>query len=105
MKSRFSPLVFMAVYCIVYGLALFYDAPLFRYYPLHQLPIWGYGSVTGHGPAMAWYGLMAEAILVSLVCSFVIPNGIVDRIFRNFNWIFPVGLMALCVFLMRIFFV
>jgi hypothetical protein len=42
------------------------NRPLFLYYPLHGDLIWGQ-PLTGIGPAMAWYGLMADAIIIATV--------------------------------------
>ena len=104
MTLRFSPLAFMAAYCLAYAAALFFDAPLFRYYPLHNLLNWGAGTVKGHGPAMAWYGLMADAALAALAAAFIVPNRWIDRALRNLFAIFPVAAMAVCVVLMWKFF-
>lgn len=104
MKLRFSPIAFMVAYCVVYGLTLFKDFPMFRYFPLHGDFHWGAGKVPGIGPAMAWYGLMAYAALAGLVAGFVVPNSWLDRPLRNLTWVFPVATMLLSVFLMKKFF-
>jgi hypothetical protein len=105
MTLRFSPFVFLLIYCLVYSLALVYDEPLFRYYPLHNLVTWGPGSVAGHGPAMAWYGILANALLVSAVAAFLLPDRWADRVFRNFAWTFPVAAVGISVMAMWKFFV
>ena len=65
MRLRFSPITFMLAYCLVYIAALLWDLPAFRYYPLHGQLSWGPTVVKGLGPAMAWYGIMAEAALIA----------------------------------------
>ena len=60
--SRWSGGWFGIGACAAYALLLFTDHPLFRYYPLT-----GRFSRTtlgaGDGPQMAWYGLLAGAVL------------------------------------------
>jgi hypothetical protein len=105
MTLRFSPLIFMVMYCLIYSVSLVYDAPVFLYYPLHDLVTWGPVPVPGHGPAMAWYGILANSLLISAVASFVLPDRWVTGMFRNFAWAFPVAAMVLSVIWMWKFFV
>ena len=104
MRLRFSPAVFMLAYCIVYVAVLATDFPAFRYYPLDGTFSWGAGKATGHGPAMAWYGLMAWAGLAGLVAAVAIPGGWLERRLRNLLWIFPAATLLASLYLMRIFF-
>lgn len=104
MSLRFAPAVFMLVYCAVYVAAVATDLPAFRYYPLEGRLNWGPGKVTGIGPAMAWYGIMAEAAIVGAVAAVIVPDGWLRRALRNFLWLIPLAALGACVFLMRIFF-
>ena len=53
---------------------------------------------------MAWYGLMANAGIAALLAAFIVPDAIATRLLRNRVWLFPIGAMAACVFLLRQFF-
>ncbi len=57
------------------------------------------------GPAMAWYGLMADAGIAALILALAIPDRLLDRALRNYLWLFPGGAMLVCVYLLRVFFV
>jgi hypothetical protein len=81
------------------------DWPLFRYYPLHGDISWGRQALQGIGPAMAWYGLMANAGIVATLLAICIPDRAVDKLLRNYLWLFPVGAMLACIFLLRRFFI
>lgn len=104
MRLRFSPAVFMLAYCIVYVGAVATDLPAFRYYPLNGHLNWGPGKVTGIGPAMAWYGIMAEAGLVGALAALAVPDGLVRRALPRMLWLVPVAAMLGLAYLMRIFF-
>ena len=82
----------------------FLDLPLFCYYPLHGDFNWGKAVLKGVGPAMAWYGMMANAALGALVLAVVIPDRLVERSLRNVVWLFPIAAMLVCAFLLRKFF-
>jgi hypothetical protein len=77
------------------------DRPLFRYYPLHGDFSWGQQALRGVGPAMAWYGLMANAGIAATVLAICIPDRATDRLLRNYLWLFPCAAMLVCVFLLR----
>ena len=101
--NRFAPGTFAVVYCCAYIVAFATDSPLFRYYPLNGDFTWGKQVLAGAGPAMAWYGLMASAVLVALLFAMLVPQRLMDRVFRNTVWIFPVAAMLTSVFLLRRF--
>lgn len=103
MRLRFSPAVFLIAYCAAYLAALAADLPAFRYYPLDGTFSWGTGPQDGHGPSMAWYGLMLNAGAAAAVLALVVPDPVVSRL-RNRLWIFPVAALLGTAFLMRIFF-
>lgn len=105
MRLRFSPAVFTVAFCCTYIGAFAFDWPLFRYYPMHGDISWGRQLVKGIGPAMTWYGLMANAGIVASLLSVGVPNRPIDALLRNYLWLFPCAAMLACVFLLRQFFV
>lgn len=104
MKPRFAPAVFLVVFCCVYVIVFALDRPLFRYYPLHGAFSFGSATLTGAGPAMAWYGLVAGAGGVAALTALIIPNRMLDTPLRNRLWLFPLATMLSCLYLLRIFF-
>jgi hypothetical protein len=105
MKLRFSPITFMVVFCCAYALVFWLNKPLFLYYPQIGVLHWGPTRLNGAvGPLMAWYGLMADAAIAAIIPAFLIPNHFLDRILRNYFWVFPCGAMLVCLYLLRVFF-
>ncbi len=104
MNVRFSASVFLIVFCCAYLLAFALDYPLFRYYPMHGNLSWGKPPLADAGPAMAWYGLLANAAIASTVLAICVPDKIIDKLFRNYLWLFPCVAMLGSVFLLRKFF-
>ena len=104
MKVRFSASVFLIVFCCAYVLAFALDYPLFRYYPVHGNFSWGKSPLIGAGPAMAWYGLLANAAIASTVLAICIPDKTIGHLFRNYLWLFPCVAMLASVILLRNFF-
>ena len=98
---RFAPTTFAIVFCCTYAAVFAMNSPLFLYYPLHGDFRWGMHPLTGAGPAMAWYGLMAKAAIVAGVAAICIPERWSSRLFRNWVWLFPIATMLVCVFLLR----
>lgn len=105
MESRISPVAFALAYCVAYTVVLALDWPLFNYYPQVGEFTWGWDSpLENAGPSMAWYGLMASAGGIALVCAVIIRDRVAATALRNALWLFPLGAMLACVYLMRIFF-
>ena len=102
-RIRFAPGSFMVAYCCAYVFFFSQDWPMFRYYPLHGDFTWGRQVLKGVGPAMAWYGLVANAAAVALVVAVLLPQRATGRWFANLSWIFPVAAMLMSVFLLRRF--
>jgi hypothetical protein len=101
MKLQFGPLVFAAAFSLTYAVVFFFDLPLFQYFPQEGLFSWGPAIIPNVGPGMAWYGLMTDAALVALPLSFLIPDRFLDKIFRNYYWVFPCAAMLVCLYLLR----
>lgn len=97
---RFSPSVFAGAFCCAYACAFALNAPLFMYYPLHAQVSMGNRLLQGVGPAMAWYGLMASAGIVSTVLAVVVPERAATPL-RGYLWLFPCGAMLVATFLLR----
>jgi hypothetical protein len=98
---RMHPAVFMVAYCVAYAFVFAKEWPLFRYYPLHGDFAWAPKTLSGVGPAMAWYGLMASAALIALIVTILVPQSFSERLSGSFLWVFPVGTMLVSVFLLR----
>jgi hypothetical protein len=94
----------MIAYCCAYTGAFWMNWPLFLYYPLHGSASWGPRSLNAAGPAMAWYGLLADAAIVATVAASCVPDRVLGRQVRNRLWIFPLGAIVGCVVLLRQFF-
>ena len=103
-KPRFAPAVFMVAFCFAYACVFAMNWPLFSYYPLHGQFTWGHHALQGMGPAMAWYGLMASAGIAAALVALIVPDRAIDRVLRNYLWLFPCAAMLTCVFLLRHFF-
>jgi hypothetical protein len=101
---RFSPVTFSIAFSVAYAVVFALNLPLFYYYPLHHDFSWGATALKGIGPPMAWYGLMASAAIIAVLCAVVIPERLLARPLRNFVWIFPCAAMLTCVYLLRHFF-
>ena len=99
--KRFGPITFMIVFCCTYAAVFFFNVPLFLYYPLHGDFAWGMKPLTGVGPGMAWYGLMADAGIAALVLALIVPDRLPDRLFRNYFLLFPCAAMFVCVYMLR----
>jgi len=98
---------FSAAFCCAYVWALATNHPLFLYYPLHGDFRWGMQplltSAQASGPAMAWYGIVATASLLAVCATLCVPRRLSGRL-TPYLWLFPVGAMLGCAFLLRRFF-
>lgn len=101
---KFSPVVFGLVYLCVYVVVLAKDWALFIYYPQVGQFSWGWNRLAGIGPGMAWYGLMASAAAAALPVAAVVSDDKATNALRNCLWLFPLGAMLGCVYLMKHFF-
>ncbi|HVZ27495.1 MAG TPA: hypothetical protein VG798_02470 [Rhizomicrobium sp.] len=101
---KFSPVTFGIAFSLAYAVAFWFNQPLFLYYPLHgdvTLGPFGAAALKNAGPSMAWYGLMVDAGIAATILAFLIPGAAVERVFRNYLWLFPVAAMLVCVYLLR----
>jgi hypothetical protein len=103
--SRFPAPAFTVAFCCTYVVVFVKNWPLFLYYPLHGDLTWGWQVMNGAGPAMVWYGFMADAIIVGLAAALCVPRSALDGRLRNYLWLFPCAAMLICVYLVRQLFV
>ena len=103
MKVRISPAVFAIAFCVTYAAAFWLNAPLFMIYPLNGDFVWGRELLPNAGPAIVWYGLMADAAIAGTVLGVLVPDRAVSAL-RNYIWLFPLGAMLISVYLLRVFF-
>jgi len=96
----FSPAAFLVAYCCVYILALAFDLPLFRYYPLHGQFCWGSQHLANQGPAIVWYGIEADAGLLGALGG-LLAGGFNDRRLSDLLWLVPASAMGVTVFMLR----
>ena len=102
--TRFSAATFTVAFCIAYVVVFAMNLPLFLYWPLHGDWTWGGAELQSAGPAMAWYGLMANAAVAAVLAAFIVPDALAVRLLGNRVWLFPVAAMGACLFLLRQFF-
>ena len=97
---------FSAAFCCTYAWALTSNRPLFLYYPLHGDFRWAAQPLLTSqpsGPAMTWYGIVATAALLAAVAAICVPRRL-NGALAPYLWVFPVGAMLWCAFLLRRFF-
>ena len=102
-RFKFAAGPFLILYCLGYAVVFAKDWPLFVYYPLVDEWYWGASALSGKGPGMAWYGLMANAAIFAGIVTAVIPPRLSERLTGNYLWVFPVGSMLVSVYLLRRF--
>jgi len=96
-------MVFSAAFCCAYLWALWTPHPLFLYYPLHGDFRWGMQPLLSSqtsGPAMTWYGIVATAALIAALAAACIPRRVSGTL-APYLWLFPLGAMLGCAFLLR----
>lgn len=103
MRPGFSPAIFSVAFCCAYAAAFALNLPLFLYYPLHGDWTWGLRPLSAAGPAMAWYGLMADAGLAGALTAIAVPDRALAAV-GNRVWPFACAAMLTCGFLLRHFF-
>jgi hypothetical protein len=91
---RFSARVFTLVFGIGYALAVQFDHPLFRYYPLAN--VWSLHDLPGQslGPAMSWYGWIAIAAIPAGLLAVLVPTRVGDRLPAAVYWFVPLAMFA-----------
>lgn len=90
--GRFA--IFSIAFGIVYTLAFFFNAALFRYYPLIGQFHLG-DQPKQAGPPISWYGWLATALVVSLPIALAVPRRLADRISPTWAGLIPAALIVL----------
>lgn len=93
--TRFlSARAFTLFFGIGYALTIYFNWPLFRYYPL--INRFTLADLPGReqGPAMSWYGWIATAAIIGAVAALVIPKRFADRIWVGVFWLVPLIMLA-----------
>lgn len=105
MSLRFNPIAFMIAYSAAYMAAYWFNLPLFVYYPLHGEFAPGLHPLAAdHGPGMAWYGFVADAAILAGIAGVVVPDAKLDRLLKGWLWLFPCVSAAICLYLLRVWF-
>jgi len=98
---RFSKVAFAVSYCVAYFVTLATNCPLFLYYPEVGRWRWSWQPLADSGPAMAWYGIMAMALIAGLFAGSIVP----DRWWISRRLLIgamvPITAMAGCIYVMR----
>ena len=98
--------LFSAIYAMFYVIAMYFNIAMFVLYP--QTGVWSWHDVPGQkGPAMYWYGWIANAaigaaiISVLLACLPVLQR----RISATGAWLVPLLSMTTVLFIIRSWFI
>jgi hypothetical protein len=106
--SRFPrfAIVFAVVYALIYVLAVWKNYALFTYHP--ALNEFGFGvQKPKDGPAMYWYGWMANAGIAGALAGFVaclLPDAAARRLWPGLAWLVPLCAMLFFAWLLRGYF-
>jgi hypothetical protein len=89
----FSARVFTLVFGVGYGVAVYMNYPLFRYYPL--VSRYSFHDLVDRslGPAMSWYGWIATAAIPAVLLTAAIPKRLGDRIPAAVFWFVPIAML------------
>lgn len=85
----FSARMFTLVFGLGYAAAVYFNYPLFRYYPLERRFSLHDLLDPSLGPAMSWYGWISTAAIPAVIVAALVPHRIGDRIPGAVFWILP----------------
>ena len=86
--ARFK--VFSILYGIVYCLCFYYNWAVFRYYPvLEGFRLQSQPPATA-GPAILWYAWLAQALVITLGLTLLVPRRVAARLGPTAAWLGPV---------------
>jgi hypothetical protein len=99
-------IVFAAAYAVAYAVCVTKNIALFTYHPaLNEL---GIGvQKPKDGPAMYWYGWMANSGIVAAVIAFAatrLPEGLTRRLGSGWSWAVPLAVILFFCYLLRGYF-
>jgi hypothetical protein len=79
---------------VVYCLVVFFNYPLFTFFPGDDRFAWGaQASRAGEGPNMLWYGFTATALIIVVILGIIammLPEHVIKKIPLSLVWIFPI---------------
>ena len=112
--QRFAA-VFGAAFALCYAAAVKFDIALFTIYPSLGIVVWGTQhsrdavapSMGFAAPAMYWYGWLAFAAVGAALTGLLavcLPQRWATKHWAGWVWLIPLGSMAACVYLARIWF-
>jgi hypothetical protein len=97
-------LVFSAVFGVAYTFFVYNNLALVRFYPAYsQFVIAPLGPEAG--PAILWYGWLANALIVSLVAALVVPRVLAAKVTPALVSGVGVAVLVVIVFLLRTWFI
>jgi hypothetical protein len=92
---------------VIYVICEMQNWPLFTYHPATNQIDWFYAPpVRNQGPAMHWYGWIANAAIVSGVLgglATMLPERIVNKIPLSLVWIVPLAAVPVLIYALRFF--
>jgi hypothetical protein len=92
---------FTFVFSLSYIFIFARDLPLFLYYPL--IKEFHLSAVSGAGPAMKWYGLLASTGIVSLIAAMVLRDRWIPAVLQQKFWLAPFVAMLAVAWQLRFF--
>jgi hypothetical protein len=79
---------------VVYCLTVFFNKPLFTFFPGDSRFAWGaQASRAGEGPNMLWYGFTVTAIIIAVILGIIamlLPEHVTKKIPLALVWILPI---------------
>jgi hypothetical protein len=90
----FSARVFSLTFGLAYAAAVYFNYPLFRYYPLIKRFSFHDLADPSTGPAMAWYGWISIAAIIAAIVAALFPKRIGDRLPAAVFWVVIVVMFA-----------
>ena len=98
--------LFSAIYAVFYVIAMYFNIAMFVLYP--QTGVWSWHDVPGQkGPAMYWYGWIANAAIGAAIISVLLAYLPVlqRRVGATGAWLVPLLSMATVLFIIRSWFI
>jgi hypothetical protein len=98
--------IFSIAYAVLYVIAMYFNIAMFVHYP--QTGVWAWHDVPGQaGPAMYWYGWIANAAIGAAIISVPLayPPVLQRRIAPTGAWLVPLLSMLTVLFIIRSWFI
>jgi hypothetical protein len=104
MRKHPSLLVFSLVFGVVYTICFENVWALFRFYPAYnRFSLTALGPEAG--PAILWYGWLANACIVSAAIALVVPRALAAKVSPTLVWGVGVAVLVVIAFLLRTWFI